>query len=132
MYPQYAGSATGSVEDALEKALRKQRPAPEIRVVKDFHDHRAYAKAIAKNVNDYWMKHGRPDRLVLSFHGIPKASVDRGDPYQSQCLVSARMIATELGWNDARNAFVLEKTGEDLYGVMARVISQQLGEEVKV
>jgi hypothetical protein len=72
MYPQYAGSATGSVEDALERRCGKQRPAPEIRVVKDFHDHRAYAKAIAKNINDYWFKHGRPDKLVLSFHGMPQ------------------------------------------------------------
>jgi ferrochelatase len=102
LYPQYAGSATGSVEDALAKALRKWQPAPQLRLLRDFHDHRAYAKAIAKNVNDYWFKHGRPDRLLMSFHGIPKKSVDAGDPYQSQCVVSARLIATELGWNDAR------------------------------
>jgi ferrochelatase len=102
MYPQYAGSATGSVEDALGRALRKWKPAPELRVVKDFHAHRAYAKAIAKNINDYWFKHGRPDRLVLSFHGIPKATVDAGDPYQAQCLESARLIAEELGWMDQR------------------------------
>ena len=108
MYPQYAGSATGSVEDALEKALRKHRPAPEIRVVKDFHDHRAYAKAIAKNINDYWFKHGRPDKLVLSFHGVPKASVDRGDPYQAQCLESGRLIAAELGWMDARTVITFQ------------------------
>jgi len=102
MYPQYAGSSTGSVEDALASAMRKWKPAPELRVVKDFHAHRAYAKAIAKNVNDYWLKHGRPDKLVMSFHGIPKRSVERGDPYQAQCLESANLIATELGWNDAR------------------------------
>ncbi len=102
MYPQYAGSATGSVEDALARALARWKPAPETRVVHDFHDHRAYAKAVAKNVNDYWFKHGRPDQLLMSFHGIPKKSVDAGDPYQRQCVESARLIATELGWNDAR------------------------------
>jgi len=102
MYPQYAASATGSVEDAFARALGKLRPAPETRLVHDFHAHRVYAKAIAKNVNDYWFKHGRPDRLLMSFHGIPQASVNRGDPYQAQCLESARLIATELGWNDQR------------------------------
>ena len=102
LYPQYAGSATGSVEDAIAQARKKLRPAPDLRVVHDFHDHRAYVKAVAKNVNDYWFKHGRPDRLLMSFHGIPKASVERGDPYRDQCLASARLIATELGWNDAR------------------------------
>jgi protoporphyrin/coproporphyrin ferrochelatase len=102
MYPQYAASTTESVNDALQRALKKSKPAPEIRFVKDFHDHKAYAKAIARNVNDYWLKHGRPDRLVMSFHGLPRRSVERGDPYQKQCFESARLIATELGWNDAR------------------------------
>src|SRR6185503_17498156 len=89
MYPQYAASATGSVEDAFARALRKWRPAPETRLVHDFHAHRAYAKAVAKNVNEYWFKHGRPDRLLMSFHGIPEKSVSAGDPYQRQCLESA-------------------------------------------
>jgi ferrochelatase len=108
MYPQYAGSATGSVEDALAAALKRTKSAPETRVVLDFHDHRAYAKAVAKNVNDYWFKHGRPDRLVMSFHGIPKKSVESGDPYQKQCLKSAELIATELGWNDKRTAVTFQ------------------------
>jgi protoporphyrin/coproporphyrin ferrochelatase len=108
MYPQYASSATGSVEDALSKALGRMRPAPEIRIVRDFHAHRAYAKAIAKNVNDYWFKHGRPDRLVLSFHGVPKASIDAGDPYQAQCLESGRLVAAELGWMDKRTVVTFQ------------------------
>ena len=102
MYPQYAGSTTGSTEDALAKGLRRWKPAPAVKVLRDFHDHPAYAKAIAKNVTEYWMKTGRPDRLVMSFHGIPKAVVAAGDPYEKQCRESARLIATELGWNDAR------------------------------
>ncbi len=102
MYPQYAQSTTASTEDAIAKALKRWRPAPTLKVVKDFHDHTAYVKAVAKNVNDYWMKTGRPDRLVMSFHGIPKKVSDAGDPYAAQCRESARLIATELGWNDGR------------------------------
>jgi len=102
MYPQYARSTTASTEDAIAKALKRWRPAPTLRIVKDFHDHTAYVKAVAKNVNDYWMKTGRPDRLVMSFHGIPKKVSDAGDPYAAQCRESARLIATELGWNDGR------------------------------
>jgi ferrochelatase len=102
MYPQYAQSTTASTEDAIAKALKRWRPAPTLRIVKDFHDHTAYVKAVAKNVNDYWMKTGRPDRLVMSFHGIPKKVSDAGDPYAAQCRESARLIATELGWNDGR------------------------------
>ena len=86
----------------VARALRRWKPAPAVKVIKDFHTHAAYAKAIAKNVNEYWMKTGRPDRLVMSFHGIPKAVVAAGDPYEKQCRESARLIAIELGWNDAR------------------------------
>ena len=106
--PQYAESTTESVRDALARALRRRKDAPEVRVVNDFHDHPAYARAIAKNVNDYWMKHGRPDKLVMSFHGIPKAVSDAGDPYESQCRASARLIATELGWNDERTLLTFQ------------------------
>jgi len=102
MYPQYAQSTTASTEDALARGLERWRPAPAVKLVKEFHAHPAYVKAIARNVNEYWMKTGRPDRLVMSFHGVPKAVVDAGDPYEKQCRESARLIATELGWNDAR------------------------------
>jgi ferrochelatase len=102
LYPQYSQSTTASVGDALERTLKRMDPAPDIRVVQDFHAHPAYVKAIAKAVNAYWMKHGRPDKLVMSFHGLPKAAVERGDPYEAQCRASAELIATELGWNDAR------------------------------
>jgi ferrochelatase len=108
MYPQFSGSTTTSVEDALAAAMRKWRPAPELRVLREFHAHRAYAKAIAKNINDYWFKHGRPDRLVLSFHGIPKAAVDGGDPYQAQCLETGRLVAGELGWMDQRTLITFQ------------------------
>ena len=102
MFPQYAQSTTASIEDALARGLKRWKPAPAVNFVTDFHDHTAYAKAIAKNVNEYWMKTGRPDRLLMSFHGVPRAVVEAGDPYEKQCRESARLIATELGWNDAR------------------------------
>ena len=108
MYPQFAASTTASVEDAVKSGLRKWKPAPELRMIRDFHAHRAYAKAIAKNITDYWFKHGRPDRLVLSFHGIPKAAVDAGDPYQAQCLETGRLVATELGWMDKRTLITFQ------------------------
>ena len=102
LYPQYAASTTGSAIDAVGAALARMRNVPAVRTVRHFHDHPAYVKAIARAVNDYWMKHGRPDKLVMSFHGIPKAVSDAGDPSESQCRASARLIATELGWNDER------------------------------
>ncbi len=108
MYPQYAGSTTASVGDALKAAVKKMKGVPTFKLVRDFHEHPAYIKAIAKNVNDYWFKHGRPDRRVMSFHGIPRASVERGDPYEKQCRRTAELIAAELGWNDARTRLAFQ------------------------
>jgi protoporphyrin/coproporphyrin ferrochelatase len=108
MYPQYSGTTTGSVEDAVASVLRKRRGAPKVKILADFHAHPLYARAIAKNVNEYWMKHGRPDRLLMSFHGLPQAMVDAGDPYAAQCRESARLIATELGWNDKRTVVAFQ------------------------
>ena len=102
MYPQYSESTTASVEDELARSLRRMKSPPAVRVVRDFHAHNAYVKAIARNVNAYWMKHGRPEKLVMSFHGLPRAAVEKGDPYEVQCREAAGRIATELGWNDQR------------------------------
>jgi ferrochelatase len=101
LYPQYAESTTASAQDAVERWLRRAKRPPEVKWLHEFHSHPAYVKAIAKNVTDYWFKHGRPDRLVMSFHGLPKAAPDAAE-YERQCRESARLIATELGWNDER------------------------------
>jgi len=102
LYPQYAESTTESVRDAVSKALSRRKAwKPEVKFMGEFHAHPAYVKAIAKNIEEYWFKHGRPDRFVMSFHGLPKASPDAAE-YERQCRETARLIATELGWNDAR------------------------------
>ena len=108
LYPQYAASTTGSTLDAVGAVLARMRNVPGLRVVRNFHDHPAYVKAVAKAINDYWMKHGRPDRLVMSFHGLPRFSLDKGDPYHCECMKSARLIASEIGWNDERTVVTFQ------------------------
>jgi ferrochelatase len=68
-----------------------------LRTVDCFHDDPGYIKALARNVNDYWTRHGRPDMFVMSFHGLPRRSLDLGDPYHCQCQTTARLLGTELG-----------------------------------
>ena len=101
LYPQYAESTTESARDAVARTMRRMKRPMETKWVNEFHAHPSYVTAIAKNVTDYWFKHGRPDRLVMSFHGLPKAAPDAA-AYEAQCRESARLIATELGWNDKR------------------------------
>ena len=97
LYPQYAASSTGSALDAVFAALGKMRNLPALRVVKHYHDDPGYITALAQSVNDYWMQNGRPDKLVISFHGVPKFSLDKGDPYHCECQKTGRLLAAQLG-----------------------------------
>jgi ferrochelatase len=97
LYPQYAASTTASAFDAIAAHLAHVRRLPALRFVESFHDDDAYIKALAQNVNDFWMKHGRPDKLVVSFHGVPRRTLDAGDPYHCHCQVTGRLLARELG-----------------------------------
>jgi ferrochelatase len=97
LYPQYAASTTASALDAVYAYTRDVRRMPALRAIDCFHDDPGYIKALAQAVNDDWVKHGRPDRLVLSFHGLPRRSLDLGDPYHCHCRKTARLLATELG-----------------------------------
>ena len=97
LYPQYAASTTASALDAVHAHARRTRRMPALRAIDCFHDDPAYVKALAQSVNDHWMKHGRPDFLVLSFHGLPRRALDKGDPYHCHCYKTARLLAQELG-----------------------------------
>ncbi|HKW80571.1 MAG TPA: ferrochelatase [Casimicrobiaceae bacterium] len=97
LYPQYAASTTGSAMDAVFAALRRMRHVPALRVAAPYHDDQAYIKAVAQGIADDWTKHGRPNKLVLSFHGLPRKSLDLGDPYHCHCRKTARLVAAELG-----------------------------------
>ena len=97
MYPQYAASSTATVFDRVFAAVQTMRNAPAIRTIKHFHDDAGYIKALATNVNDYWMKNGRPEKLLMSFHGVPQYTLEKGDPYHCECHKTGRLLAQELG-----------------------------------
>ena len=97
MYPQYAASTTATVCDIVFAELQQRRNMPALRTIRNFHDHPGYIKALANSINDYWMKHGRPEKLLMSFHGLPQYTLDKGDPYHCQCHKTGRLLARELG-----------------------------------
>ena len=97
MYPQYAASTTATVCDIVFGELQQMRNTPALRTIKHFHDHSGYIKALANNINDYWMKNGRPEKLLMSFHGLPSYTLDKGDPYHCECHKTARLLAQQLG-----------------------------------
>lgn len=102
-YPQYSATTTASVIDAVSAWTRRQRRLPELRFVNQYHDDPLYIEALAQSVEAWWQQHGRPDQLVMSFHGIPERNIRLGDPYQSQCLQTARLLVARLGLSDAQH-----------------------------
>jgi ferrochelatase len=95
-YPQYSGTTTASIFDAVFAHYARVRNVPELRLVKHYHDQEAYILALAKSVFAHWDLNGRPDRLVMSFHGVPKRTLLLGDPYHCECQKTARLLAAQL------------------------------------
>jgi ferrochelatase len=96
-YPQYAASSTATAFDMAFGWLGKTRNQPALRTVKHYHDHPAYIQALAANIRDAWQMHGRPDVLVMSFHGVPRYTLEKGDPYHCECQKTGRLLAEALG-----------------------------------
>lgn len=97
LYPQYACSTTASSLDAVMAAFRRYRNVPALRTIRHYHDDPGYISALAGSVLTYWSKHGKPDKLLMSFHGVPRYTLDMGDPYHCECQKTGRLLAEALG-----------------------------------
>lgn len=93
LYPQFAASTTESVRDCLPAGMR---------MIEDFHDHPAYIEALRSLVRGYWDSNGEPDVLLMSFHGLPRRAIERGDPYFRQCMATAERLGEALGLDEER------------------------------
>jgi ferrochelatase len=112
LYPQYSGTTTASTFDAVFAELATWRAMPELRLVNDYHDDAGYVGALAASIRDHWQQHGRAEKLLLTFHGIPRRYVDAGDPYFAQCHETARRVVAQLGFPDGFH----EVTFQSLFG----------------
>lgn len=97
LFPQYSATSTGPLYDQLGTWVKQQRNLPSLHIVRDYHTHPAYIAALAEGIRAHWQAHGRADKLLFSFHGIPQPYADKGDPYPEQCRATARAVAAELG-----------------------------------
>jgi len=100
LYPQYAGATTATAFDAVARELMTWRNVPELRFIRGFHKLDAYIDALAEKVLKSFSENGRPDKLVMSFHGVPEKSLHDGDPYHCECHVTARLLADKLKMAD--------------------------------
>lgn len=108
MYPQYADSTTASVFDGVAQALARERYLPELRFVHHFHDDPRYIAALAASFNQYCDEQGEPERLLLSFHGVPRRYLDEGDPYFCFCHRTARLLGEALAFPSGRIQLVFQ------------------------
>lgn len=102
-YPQYSATTVATTFDKVGAVLADWPEPPALRQVNRYHDDPDYIGALAASVREHWAAHGRADKLVMSFHGIPKRYVKKGDPYPRDCGVTAQLLAAELGLS--RNAY---------------------------
>lgn len=96
LYPQYCAATTASTFDAVTKELQTWRWIPELRMINHYHDDDGYILALANSIKKYWQKHPKPEKLIFSFHGIPKKYFLKGDPYYCECQKTAKLVAAKL------------------------------------
>jgi len=116
MYPQFAGATTASVYDGVAKALKKRKDVPEVRFLRDYHDDPRYIKALAHGLETHlktldWS----PDVILTSYHGLPQSYVDKGDPYQDECIRTSDLLREHLGMSQE----TLQTTFQSRFGPKA-------------
>lgn len=97
LFPQFSATSSGAVYDIISKWLQNQRNIPNISIIKDYFAHPLYIKALAQSIQNYQAQHGKPEKLLFSFHGIPQPYADKGDPYPARCKCTAAQVAHALG-----------------------------------
>lgn len=96
LYPQYSATTSAAVFDVLARELRYRPRVPNLVFINGYADQNAYIEALAASVRQHWATSGKPQRLLLSFHGMPVQYVEAGDPYYQQCQQTARLVAERL------------------------------------
>jgi ferrochelatase len=97
LYPQYSASTVASTFDAVAADFMQRRWMPELRFVTHYHDRPDFIAALAHKVEAHWQAHGKADKLIMSYHGIPRRYLTNGDPYHCECYKTSRLLAEALG-----------------------------------
>ncbi len=100
LYPQYAGPTTGSTFDAISKEIQSWRWVPSLHFIASYHDNAGYIEALANSITDHFKAHGKPEKLLFSYHGMPKLFHTNGDPYYCFCQKTTRLVTEKLGLSD--------------------------------
>lgn len=101
LYPQYSATTTATVNDKTFEVLSSMRWMPAIRTVYAYHDEPVYIKALANSIRNHLENLDfKPEKIIASYHGIPKSYFEKGDPYHCHCLKTTRLLRQELGFEE--------------------------------
>ena len=100
MYPQYCAATTGSTFDEVTNELQKWRWIPEMRFINQYFEEKNYIEALSNSIKSFWKKNPKPQKIVFSYHGIPKRYLTNGDPYHCFCLKTTRLVKENMGLSD--------------------------------
>tara|TARA_Y100000748_G_scaffold44736_1_gene33359 strand:- start:5958 stop:6968 length:1011 start_codon:yes stop_codon:yes gene_type:complete len=99
LYPQAGSPTTSSSMDEVFNELKDWPWVPSLRFISGYHDHEKYISALSASVEKHFVEHGKPEKLLLSFHGMPQRYLEEGDPYYCFCHKTARLVAEKLELN---------------------------------
>jgi len=97
LFPQYTSATSGSTFEGVTRELQKWRWIPELRFLPSYYNNQDYILALANSILEHQKTHGKPDLLIISFHGIPTRYIEAGDPYYKECKTTAQLLVTQLG-----------------------------------
>ena len=100
LYPQYCAATTGSTFDEVTSILQKWRWIPELRIINQYFEEEEYLNALVTSIENFWKKNNKPQKIVFSYHGIPKRYLTNGDPYHCFCLKTTRLVKEKMKLND--------------------------------
>ena len=100
MYPQYCAATTGSTFDEVTNVLQKWRWIPEMRFINQYFEEKNYIVALSNSIKSFWEKTSKPQKIIFSYHGIPKRYLTNGDPYHCFCLKTTRLVKEYMGLSD--------------------------------
>ena len=100
LFPQYSATSTAPLYDAFARWIPNQRHLPGITMIKDYYQHPLFIQALVDSVVAYQAQYGKPEKLLMSFHGIPQPYADKGDPYADRCRMTAKLVAEALHLNE--------------------------------
>lgn len=135
LYPQYSATTTATANDKLFRALMTMRDQPSLRSVSPYYDDPVYIDALAVSIEKHLATLDfTPEVILASFHGIPKAYAEKGDPYREHCLETSRLLRERLGWDGKK----LQTTFQSRFGAQEwlqpytdKTVERLAGEGVK-